>query len=348
VNIRRNRPVVLGGALAALLVASAMPPFAPGASAAPDLEITLSTGSFVTGGAGTEATCQVSTTAPVDTREIPMTGGSASAASAGTQTVTDVATQEVVATGTTTSQVSATVDTLGGEFRSLTFTDNSSATMSAATPKACTGEKAYNYGGGSLNAVVAVSRPGWLEVTTTRGYAGDVEFRVMSGFFPGPDDANEHNELISYDHGTHTNRIFVPSGRIAIFINAYVYGSTFSDGTYSQSSSDASAVTATFTPTGEATGAAVGTARDLVALPDSVDCNAHRATVSITKKAKKKAKRIDVFVNGKKARTVKRIKRPTALTVAVPATGAVTVKVVLTRKPGKKKPTVARTYAPCG
>ncbi|MFT4287139.1 hypothetical protein [Nocardioides sp.] len=361
----RYRPAALGAALAAVLAASALTPLAPVASAdPPSFEIVLTAGSMAT--SGDDTVCTATTSASDDVKEIPASGGSASAALSAAQTITDIATQTVVASGTTSSQVSASVTTAGGELRSLTFTDNSSATMSGATPQACTGEKARSVGGGQVRLVLPVVHPGWLEVTTHRGYSGDVEFQVSAGFYPGTSDASEQSELVSYDHGTHTNRMFVPSGRVVVYVNSYVYGSTFSDGLHFQSSSDASSVTATYTPAGEAIGTAAGTSQGLVTLPASADCAAHAATIAVARKAHKwQAKKVVLTVDGSQALTLKP-KSNRSVVIPVPASGDFTVAAKVTatkalkkkqrrnlRAQGKRLPkpktfTVQRTYTACG
>lgn len=101
------------------------------------------------------------------------------------------------------------------------------------------------------------------------------------------------------------------------------------------------------TPIGAASTAQSGPApaRRAVTLPAAVSCSARKATVRVTRYARKKARTVVVRVNGTRVRT---ITRPTARkhVVKVPARGGIRIKATVTFKNGKKK-TTSRSYAAC-
>jgi hypothetical protein len=98
---------------------------------------------------------------------------------------------------------------------------------------------------------------------------------------------------------------------------------------------------------GVATGAQRGALfpRRSVTLPAAVSCARHTARIAVTKVGRKKARKVVVVVNGKKVRTLSRLKVK-GYGVKVPAKGTITLKAKVTSRHGTTR-TTARTYAAC-
>jgi hypothetical protein len=96
---------------------------------------------------------------------------------------------------------------------------------------------------------------------------------------------------------------------------------------------------------GAANAPVVGRGAPYVALPASVSCSSHTATLKLTKKAQRKAVKAVVRANGAKVKTIKSFKRKSAIVRGLPA-ATTKLSVDLTLENGKKVH-VQRSYWSC-
>jgi hypothetical protein len=285
--------------------------------------------------------------------DLPVRGGSKTLATTGRGTLKG---QNGSAVSDVTTSVSSRVSfaTAGGGIRSFTATEAASAAFSKApTGLACGGTDsrlAMTYPNGAFSFELPATTSGWLDVTGTAPAANSAEgsFRYLIALRPPAAGAQVHaggGDVIA--GGTSTTHVYVPRGyAVVVNVQAEVYAYLEDPAIGRNRAAGSMTVRGTVTPAGSAATALAGPAkaRRAVTLPAALACNGSaRVTVA---KTGKRTKAVALTVNGRVVKRIKKVRRATAYTVAVPRTGRVTLGAVVTPKKGAKA-TVSRSYVAC-
>lgn len=193
--------------------------------------------------------------------------------------------------------------------------------------------------GGAATSVKLI-QPTWVTIAGSGsgagpGGAGDVTILGAGGRL--------HLGTANRSHGSVT--ALLPTGDVTVMVQVGAYAVVTSENVQLRSSSYTASFTISLDPVG--TGSAVaGKGKSYVGF-DARSCPAGSVAVSLTKKAQKKAKLVQIKVNGQKATKFKgkKLKKRT-VAIAAPASSEATIDAIITLKNGKKV-TVTRSYLAC-
>ncbi|UDY24428.1 hypothetical protein [Nocardioides sp. Kera G14] len=246
-------------------------------------------------------------------------------------------------------KVTASVGATGLRSLAIDAVGSSTATRLAAGTCGDNGATALSWASSLADGSYKVNKAGWLDVTATK-HSGDwASFTVdvvrpdESSFYPRP-----YGDL----SGTEHVRAYIPAGSL-VEVRAEATGSIALMGTASSAKDVASvSIRATVGLAGAAASGEAGAAKakTAVVLPTTVACSgstsrAGKAQVALTKYAKKKAASATITVNGKVKKRIAKV-RAKSYGVALPATGAITIRTKLKLKSGATV-AVKRSYSAC-
>ncbi len=323
--VRRGAVGLALGALALTGMATTPAP----ASAALEFASVYSAGSFN----GTQDQCTATADSP-DPASVPWVDNGVAVTSQASKTGTITKNDNPADKSTATTSGSATISSspLGtGAPATITVSGSAAATMTPAAGTACSpgaNGSASAYGGFTLPA------PTWVTINGNANGNGDAEFRVES-----------EDGMVSLNPGGSRS-----SGSVTALLPAGDVYVSFRVDAYASSSTRSRSVTAGFTVTLEPVGngsAVAGKGKSYVEL-GARDCATGAVAVTVNKKAVKKAKVVQIKVNGKKKGKKfqgKKLKKRT-VAVAAPATSDARIGATITLKSGKKVK-ATRTYRSC-
>ncbi|TQK73025.1 hypothetical protein [Nocardioides sp. SLBN-35] len=212
------------------------------------------------------------------------------------------------------------------------------ASASVAPRLGSSGCSPYAYASGYVRGDATLPAPMWVTITGTGTGRGSSYLEI--------DTVDGYIELNTADRSAGTVTALLPAGPISLYYyvstNAYLDAQTPT----ARSRSVSSTFTAVLEPLGNGS-AVAGKGKSYVSL-DARSCPTGTVAVSLTKKAKKKAKLVEIKVNGaKKGKKFqgKKLKKRTVAIAAPPASDA-TIVATITLKNGKKV-TVTRSYKAC-
>ena len=185
-----------------------------------------------------------------------------------------------------------------------------------------------------------VTRPQWFTITSTAKVTG-------SGYLDGSllrDDAETGVQLGNDGSGTTT--VYLAPGRYSFeaVANLLLFASRPERRTGSVSGS----VHARWALVGSAASGQAGRAGRFVTFGTARDCTHGTLGATLSRKLRKKAKRVDLLVNGQRRVTLKRkhLRAGSVTITGLPATSRATVTAVVTPKKGKRL-TATRSYLAC-
>lgn len=294
-----------------------------------------------------------STTDPSTTVELSARGGSTSLNTSRSGAVWDGST---VADLTSTAAASASFTTAGGGLSTLSLTASAAATFTRVAPSARCGSSglaAEAAPSSQFDLMLPVTSSGWLDLSATVRSSVGAENRFRYQIFLVPAGGSIGNATLLAGHqfvaGTRSSRVWLPArASLGLVVEAKVEAELRYPDNGRRSASGTIAVSARFQPAGVATAPARGArlAKRAVVLPAAVSC-AGRASIKLTKFARKKASSVVLAANGRVVKRLPRIKRARVVVVRVPTAGPITLRAVVKPKKGKKRVKVTRSYAAC-
>jgi hypothetical protein len=202
----------------------------------------------------------------------------------------------------------------------------------------------------TMNADADVELPVGMWVTLTGSASSSGQASLQAALYGTGTSTSGVSFEIGGSKATNAAAAYLPAGTYQFYGTLYASGTTQPSGATGQqafASSVTGSVVATFTPGGAASPVA-GKGASYVALGGR-SCTTNAVAATVTAKARKKATKVVVKVNGKTrvSLTGKRLKRANALSLSG-LNPAANVSVVATVTPKKgKKVTVARSYRAC-